>query len=61
MKRKLFENDEDIIYRYRRIVGVNGITNAITKSDLLDRGMLIELGEIASKDRLGLFEGSNWE
>jgi hypothetical protein len=61
MKRKLFENDEDIIYSYRRIVGVNGITNAITKSDLLDRGMLIELGEIASKDRLGLFEGSNWE
>ena len=51
MKRKLFENDDDIIYSYRRIVGVNGITNAITKSDLLDRGMLIELGEIARKDR----------
>jgi hypothetical protein len=51
MKRKLYENDEDIIYSYRRIAGLNGITNAVTKADLLDRGMLIELGEIARKDR----------
>ena len=51
MKRKLFENDEDIIYKYKRIIGLNGITNVITKADLLDRGIYVEFGEIAREDR----------
>jgi hypothetical protein len=42
MKRKLFENDEDVIYNYRRIIGLNGITNAATRADLLDRGIIVE-------------------
>jgi hypothetical protein len=51
MKRKLYENDEDIIYNYRRIIGLNGITNAATRADLLDRGLIIEFGEIPKKQR----------
>lgn len=49
-KRKLYENEEDIINSYRRIEGVNGITNIITKSDLLDRGLAVDFAEI-SKDK----------
>jgi hypothetical protein len=51
MKRKLYENDEDIIYNYRRIIGLNGINNAATRPDLLDRGIIIELEKIERKDR----------
>lgn len=51
MKRKLYENDEDIIYNYRRILGLNGITNAATRADLLDRGLIIEFGEIPRVER----------
>jgi hypothetical protein len=50
-KRKLYENDGDIIYNGRRIVGLNGITNAATRPDLLERGLAIELDEITKKDR----------
>ena len=32
VKRKLDQNDDDIIYRYRRIIGLNGITNADYKA-----------------------------
>jgi Bifunctional DNA primase/polymerase, N-terminal len=51
VKRKLYENDEDIIYSYRRIEGVNGITNIVTKSDLLDRGLAVEFAEIPKDKR----------
>jgi hypothetical protein len=51
MKRKLYENDEDIIYNYRRILGLNGITNAATKADLLDRGLMYEFEEIPRERR----------
>jgi hypothetical protein len=45
MKRKLDKNDEDMIYNYRRIIVLNGITNAATRPDLLDRGLALEFGE----------------
>jgi hypothetical protein len=51
MKRILYENDKDMIYSYRRIVGLNGINNAATRPDLLDRGIIIELEKIERKDR----------
>jgi hypothetical protein len=51
MKRALYENDTDVIYNYRRIIGLNGITNAATRADLLDRGIIVELGEITRKQR----------
>jgi hypothetical protein len=51
MKRKLYENNEDVIYRYRRIISLNGITNAATRPDLLDRALIVDLGKIEKKDR----------
>ena len=50
-KRKLYEDDEDIIYSYKRIISLNGIVNAATKPDLLDRGLIIELDSISKQER----------
>lgn len=51
MKRELYKNDSDIIYNYRRIIGLNGITNAASRPDLLDRALIIELDTIQKLDR----------
>lgn len=51
MKRKLYENDADIIYSHRRVIGLNGINNAATRPDLLDRGIIIELEKIDRQNR----------
>ncbi len=50
-KRKLFEDEEDIINSYRRIEGVNGITNIVTRSDLLDRGLAVDFADIPKSKR----------
>jgi hypothetical protein len=50
-KRALFENDEDILYNYRRIIGLNGITNVATRPDLLERGLIFMLGDISKQQR----------
>jgi len=36
-KRMLYTDDDDIIFKYKRCVGLSGINNAATKPDLLDR------------------------
>jgi hypothetical protein len=41
-KRKLYTNDEDVIYNLTRAVGFNGINLAATKADLLSRGLIIQ-------------------
>ena len=41
-KRELFTNDDDIIYNFKRCIGINGINLGATKSDLIDRGLIIE-------------------
>jgi DNA polymerase elongation subunit (family B) len=41
-KRELFTNDDDIIYNFKRCIGINGINLGATKSDLVDRGLIIE-------------------
>ncbi|HJT49028.1 MAG TPA: DNA polymerase domain-containing protein [Nitrososphaeraceae archaeon] len=41
-KRELFTNDEDVIYNFKRCIGINGINLGATKSDLVDRGLIIE-------------------
>jgi hypothetical protein len=51
MKRRLFYNDDDIIYRYKRIEGLNGITNAATRPDLLDRALIQDLQGIPRENR----------
>ena len=50
-KRKLSQNEEDIINSYRRIEGVNGITNIVTRSDLLDRGLAVDFADIPKDKR----------
>jgi hypothetical protein len=41
-KRELFTNDEDVIYNFKHCVGISGINLGATKSDLIDRGLIIE-------------------
>jgi len=45
-KRKLYTDDDDMVYSYRRIIGLNGINVAPEKADLLDRSLLIGLERI---------------
>jgi hypothetical protein len=45
-KRQLYTDDDDIIRRYKRCVGMNGINLAATKPDLLDRSIVVKLERI---------------
>ncbi|MDE1969997.1 MAG: hypothetical protein KGI50_00215 [Patescibacteria group bacterium] len=51
-KRKLFTDDDDIMYRYKRALGLNGINLVTTRSDLLDRSLIFELQPISGGKRL---------
>ena len=48
-KRKLYSDDEDVIFTYRRCIALNGINVVTTRPDLLDRSILFELD--ALRDR----------
>lgn len=50
-KRELYSDDEDVIYRFRRCVGLNGINVAAHKADLLDRSIVIGLEPIPEPER----------
>jgi len=50
-KRRLYSDDDDFIYNFQHIVGINGISNVISKPDLLDRSILIGLESITDKNR----------
>lgn len=50
-KRKLYENDTDFIYKFKRCIGVNGINLATTRPDFLDRSLVIKLKRIDEKLR----------
>jgi len=45
-KRKLYTDNEDIFYTFMRCIGFSGVNPAASKSDLLDRGLIIELERI---------------
>ena len=51
-KRELYSDDDDVIYKFVRCVGLNGINIAATRADLLDRCILIGLERIDACDRL---------
>ncbi|MFA6520438.1 MAG: bifunctional DNA primase/polymerase [Candidatus Paceibacterota bacterium] len=51
VKRELYENDEDIIYNFKRCIGINGINLVTTRPDLLERSLLLELERIESSER----------
>ncbi len=50
-KRELYTDDHDIIYNFKRCVGLNGINIAAQRGDLLDRSLLIGLENIPKKKR----------
>ena len=52
-KRKLYSDDDDFIYNIQHIIGINGIGNVVSKPDLLDRSILIELSRISEEQRKG--------
>lgn len=51
-RRKLYTDDDDMIYCYKRSIGFNGINLGGTKADLLDRGLIIELQRIEEERQL---------
>jgi hypothetical protein len=58
-KRELYSDDDDVIYAFRRCLGLNGINLAVQKPDLLDRSILFKLERIAREHRKG--EKDLWE
>lgn len=51
IKRELYQNDEDIIYKFMRCIGINGINLVTTRPDLLERSLLLELERIDPGER----------
>lgn len=47
-KRKLYTDNDDVFYTYMRCLGFSGINLAATKSDLLNRGLIIQLERITT-------------
>lgn len=50
-KRELYTDDDDIIYSLKKCIGINGINLVATRSDLLERSILLELEMINKKNR----------
>lgn len=50
-KRELYSDDEDILYEFKRAVGVCGVNLVATKSDLLSRSLIITLDLIDKTQR----------
>lgn len=50
-KRELYSDDEDIIYAFRRCIGLNGVNPSAKKPDLLDRSILLKLERIPEEQR----------
>jgi hypothetical protein len=50
-KRKLYSDDDDIVYEYKRCLAFSGINVSLTEPDALDRSIMIELARIADDKR----------
>jgi hypothetical protein len=50
-KRELYSDDDDILYSFRRCIGLNGINLVAQKPDLLERSILFELQRPAKSKR----------
>jgi hypothetical protein len=50
-KRKLYTDDDDIVYEYKRCLGFNGINLTLTEPDALDRSLMIDLETIDKSKR----------
>lgn len=50
-RRELYSDDDDVIYNYKRCIGLNGINPAARKGDLLDRSVLVCVEKITLETR----------
>jgi hypothetical protein len=50
-KRRLYTDDADVLYSFRRAVGISGLINPAIRPDLLDRCIVVELESIGSESR----------
>ena len=50
--RALWTDEDDLIFKYKMCVGLNGINNAATKPDLLDRAIFLNLDSIPDDQRI---------
>lgn len=50
-KRALYTDDDDVVYRYRRVLMVSGVSVVAQRPDLLDRCLLVALRPIAPAER----------
>ena len=50
-KRQLYTDDEDMIYQFKRCIGLNGINVVVHKPDLMDRSILFPLERIHKEKR----------
>ena len=50
-KRRLYSNDEDIIYDYKRCLMISGINNILSEPDALDRSILTQFDRILDEQR----------
>jgi hypothetical protein len=51
-KRQLYTDDDDIIYQFKRVIGLNGINLSITRADLMDRSILLSVDRITPRKRM---------
>lgn len=50
-KRELYSDNDDVIYNFKRCIGLNGINIAAQRGDLLDRTLLVGLSDITHNKR----------
>jgi hypothetical protein len=50
-KRELFSDDDDIIYNFKRCLGINGINLVSERADLMERSILLELERVSQENR----------
>lgn len=50
-KRELYSDDDDIVYTFRRGLGINGINMVVMRPDLLERSIILKLDHISPENR----------
>lgn len=51
-KRQLYSDDDDVLYQFQRVIGINGLELMAERADLLDRAILLECEPIPDDKRL---------
>lgn len=50
-KRKLYTDNEEVIYSFKRALMMNGIASFVSRADLLDRTIILNIGRIEAEKR----------